>query len=199
VTAGTAAEQNVNATVTADMAGRYAVALFDLAKAQNAQNAVEADFAVLAQLLAESDAVRAVVESPLLQRRARAKAVDTLLEALASGGHKVHTLTRNFLGVVAGNGRLYALGRMISAYSRLLAAERGEVTAEVVSARALDQSQMDALKAKLSAIAGRDVAIDARVDAGLLGGLTVQIGSRMIDASLKTKLNNLQTAMKEAQ
>lgn len=199
MTAGSAAEQNVNATVAAGMAGRYAVALFDLAKGQNAQGEVAADFAVLTQLLAESATVRAVVSSPLLQRAERGKAVVTLLDSLASGGHKVHGLTRNFLGVAAANGRLYALARMMAAFGRLLAAERGEVTADVVSARALDQAQMAALKTKLTDIAGRDVAIDARVDAGLLGGLTVQIGSRMIDASLKTKLNNLQTAMKEAQ
>lgn len=195
MSAGQAAEQNVHVTVAADMAGRYAVALFDLAKAQDALAALEADFAGLGKLLAQSDVVRALIASPLLQRAERQKAVQALLDAM--GG--VHQLTRNFLGVAAANGRLYALPRMLDAFGRLLAAERGEVTAEVVSARPLDQAQMAALKSKLTAVAGRDVAINAAVDAGLLGGLTVKIGSRMIDASLKTKLNNLQTAMKEAQ
>ena len=107
-------------------------------------------------------------------------------------------LVKNFAGLVIKNRRLFALPGMISAYGALLAQKRGEVTAHVASAHPLGAAQVESLTTALKAATGRDVRIDTKVDAGLLGGLIVKVGSRMIDSSLRTKLNSLKIAMKEA-
>jgi len=108
----------------------------------------------------------------------------------------VSDLVRRFVGTVAKNRRLFALSGMIEAFGRLLAAERGEVVAEVKSAKKLTQKQVDALSKELKAATGSDVAIEAEVDENLIGGLVVKVGSRMVDSSIRTKLQNLKFAMK---
>ncbi|MBW7837388.1 MAG: F0F1 ATP synthase subunit delta [Sphingomonadales bacterium] len=180
--------------VVSGVAGRYAVALFELAADGNALDQVAADLKALADLVEKSADFRRLVTSPALGRDDQAKGLFAVLE-----GSGIAPLTRNFLGVIANNGRLSLLADMIAAYATLLAHHRGEVTAEVTSATPLSEGQMAALKAKLKAIAGRDVTLQAHTDSSILGGLVVKLGSRMIDSTLKTKLNNLQTAMKEAQ
>lgn len=179
-------------TIVSGVEGRYATALFDLAKEQGRLDRIEADLATLKALLAESADFRALIANPLFSREAQGKAVAALLAAIESDG-----LTKNFLGVLAGNGRLAILPRVVDAFSRLLADERGEVMAQVTSARALTKAQMKAVSDMLASYAGREVKIEPQVDESLLGGLVVRLGSRMIDTSLKSKLNHLQLAMKE--
>lgn len=180
-------------------AGRYALAFFELAKDAKALDAVEADCNLLDALVAGNAMVKALTASPLVRRDERGRAVAALVADMGAiaPGASLHPLTGKFLGVAAANGRLGELPAMIAAFRSLLARERGEISAEVTSAHKLTAAQVKALAAKLKAMVGRDVNLNAQVDESLLGGLVVKIGSRMIDSSLKTKLNNLQVAMKE--
>jgi F-type H+-transporting ATPase subunit delta len=177
--------------IRASLAGRYASALFDLARDERQIEAVSASLDTVKAALAESADLKAVTASPLVNRADAAKAI-----AAAAGSLGLDPLTTRFLGVLAKNGRLSQLDAVIRTFARLAAAHRGETTAEVTSAFPLNDDQLAALKANLKARGGNDVAIDARVDPSILGGIVVRLGSRMIDASIKTKLNNLAYAMK---
>jgi F-type H+-transporting ATPase subunit delta len=174
------------------VAGRYAIALFDLALENDALALVESDLARFAALVAESVDLRRLVKSPVFSAEDQARAVAAVLERAEIGG-----LIANFIGVAAGNRRLFAVLDMITAFRRLLARHRGEVSAEVTSAEPLAERHVAALKEALKASLGKDVAIEAKVDPALIGGLIVKVGSRMIDGSLRTKLNALKLAMKE--
>ncbi len=182
-----------HSSLTGGIAERYATALFDLATEAKVVDAVEKDLDGLDGLLKESVELRRLVTSPLFSREDQAKAMGAVLDK--AGAHKI---TKNFVGLVARNRRLFALPNMIAAFRQLLADERGEVTARVTSARALKDKQVEALKKALHAALGKDVKLDLAVDEELLGGLIVKVGSRMIDSSIRTKLNNLKIAMKEA-
>jgi len=177
--------------IRASLAGRYASALFDLARDQRQIESVSTSLESLKAALAESPEFKALTTSPLINRKEAAKAV-----AAIAGSMGLDPLTTNFLGVLARNGRLSQLGAVIRTFARLAAEHRGETTAEVTSAFPLKDDQLAALKANLKARGGRDVAIDAKVDPSILGGIIVRLGSRMIDASIKTKLNTLALAMK---
>ena len=177
--------------IRASLAGRYASALFDLARDERQIESVSASLNMVKATLAESADFRALTTSPLINRVEAAKAIGPTAEALG-----VDPLTRRFLGVLATNGRLAQLDAVIRTFDRLAAEHRGESTAEVTSAFPLNDDQIIALKANLKARGGNDVAIDAKVDPSILGGIVVRLGSRMIDASIKTKLNNLAYAMK---
>lgn len=177
--------------IRASLAGRYASALFELARDQRQIEAVGSSLQTVAGTLQTSDEFRAVTTSPLIGRQDAAKAVAATAAAL-----KLDPVTTNFLGVVARNGRLRQLPEIIRLFNRLAAEHRGETTAEVITARPLDDEQVAALKANLRARAGREVTIDSRVDPSILGGIVVRLGSQMIDASIRTKLNTLATAMK---
>lgn len=174
------------------IAGRYAVALYDLAEEGGLLEEVEGDLAKVAALLEQSDEFSGLVGSPLLSRAQQAAALETVADHLDLGA-----LTRKFLGVLAANRRLGYLAQAIAGFQKLLAHKRGEVTAEVTSAQPLSEAQNDALKASLKAAVGREVTFDKHVDESLLGGLVIKIGSRMVDSSLKTKLQNLKVSMKE--
>jgi F-type H+-transporting ATPase subunit delta len=177
--------------IQASLSGRYATALFDLAREAKAIDSVALSLAIVKAVLAQSDDFKALTTNPLLTRDDAAKG------AAAVAGHlKLDPLTANFLGVLAQNRRLGQLGAVISAFNALAAAHRGETTAEVTSAHPLDAAQLEALKNKLKARVGRDVAVDLKVDPAILGGLIVKIGSRMIDSSIRTRLNTLAVAMK---
>jgi F-type H+-transporting ATPase subunit delta len=178
-------------TMTASVAGRYASALFDLAKEQNAVAAVEADLVKFDGLLSMSDDLRAMVRSPVISADEQSKAL-----AAVSAKAGISGVAANFLGLVARNRRLFVVSEMIKNYRQLCAKSRGEVDAEVTSAMPLTDAQTAALKQVLKASAGSDVVLSAKVDPSLLGGLVVKIGSRMIDSSLKTKLANLSVALK---
>ena len=177
--------------IQASLAGRYASALFDLARDQRQIDAVSRSLDSLAAALGESADLRLMVASPLVDRDDAGKAFAGLASAM-----KLDPITTNFLGVLARNGRKGQLSDVIRLFGRLAAEHRGETSAEVISAHALSDSQIAELKAKLKTRAGRDVTIEARTDPNILGGVIVKLGSEMIDASLKTKLNRLALAMK---
>ena len=177
--------------IQASLSGRYATALFELARDEKKLDAVSASLATLKAALAESDDFRRLTTSPLVSREEAAKAI-----AAAAGAMGLDLLTTNFLGVLAKNRRLGQIGAVIRAYSALAANHRGETTADVTSAHPLSADQVEALKTKLKGQLGRDVAIDLTVDPAILGGLIVKVGSRQVDGSIRTKLNTLAHAMK---
>ena len=177
--------------IQASLAGRYASALFGLARDERQIDAVSRSLDSLGQALAESPDLAELVASPLVGREDAGKAFAALAPSL-----QLDPITANFLGVVARNGRKRELAAIIRMFRRLAADHRGEVTAEVTSAHPLKDDQLDALKAQLRTRAGCDVAIETEVDPAILGGIVVKLGSQMIDASIRTKLNRLATAMK---
>lgn len=181
----------ISGGIQASLAGRYATALFDLARESKAIDKVEKSLALLGAAIDGSDDLKALVANPLIGREAGAKAMEAVAKTL-----KLDPTTTKFVGVLAQNGRLAQANNVIRAFRSLAAAHRGETTAEVTSAHPLGDAQLDALKTKLKARTGRDVAVETRVDPALLGGLTVKLGSQLIDSSLRTKLNTLAQAMK---
>ena len=180
-----------SAGITASLQGRYASALFDLARDQDHVAAVEADLAKLSEALTGSDDLASLIRNPEISRGAAAKAMDGVAGLLG-----LTQLTRKFIGVLAGNRRLAKLPEVIAAFTAIAAASRGEITAQVTSAHALTDTQMSALSAKLKEREGKDVKIVASIDPEMLGGLVVTIGSRRIDSSIRTRLNSLAQAMK---
>ena len=182
---------DISGGIQASLAGRYAFALFELARDEKRLDAVAASLATISAALAESGDFARLTTSPLVSRDEAVKAI-----VAAAGAMKLDPLTTKFLGVLARNRRLPRLAQIIRAFGTLAARHRGEITAEVVSARPLAVDQVDALKANLKRRFGADVAIDAEVDPAILGGLVVKVGSRMIDGSNRTKLNTLAHAMK---
>jgi F-type H+-transporting ATPase subunit delta len=175
----------------AGMAGRYAAALFELAKDQQQIERVEADVKAFQSMLDGSDDLRRLVRSPVISADDQLRALTALLGKAGISG-----LTGNFFRLITRNRRLYAVGDILKTFRALLARERGEVNADVATAHALSPAQMQVLSDTLKASIGRNVQINTRVDPNLLGGLIVKVGSRMIDSSLRTKLNNLKVAMK---
>jgi F-type H+-transporting ATPase subunit delta len=182
---------DISGGIQASLSGRYAIALFELANEQEQLDAVGNSLAALKQALAESEDFRALTTSPLIGRDAAMRAVAAAAEAL-----RLDPITTNFLGVLARNRRLPQLGNVIRAFETLAARHRGEIRAQVTSAHPLDEDQIEALRKNLRARFGTDIAIDPSVDPAILGGLVVKVGSRMIDGSIRTKLNNLAHAMK---
>lgn len=181
----------ISAGIQASLAGRYASALFDLASENSTVNEVETDLENLAGALRESDDLSALIRNPKISRADFGKAMVGLGDSL-----KLSDLTKNFLGVLAGNRRMAELPAMIRAFAAIAAAHRNEVTAEVASAHPLSPDQLTALEAKLKAREGRNVKIRTSVDPDLLGGLVVTIGSSRIDSSIRTRINSLAQAMK---
>jgi len=182
---------DISSGIQASLAGRYALALFGLARDEKQLESVGASLAAVRQALAESDDFRELTTSPLIGRDEAVKAVGAAADAIG-----VDPLTRNFLGVLAQNRRLSQLGGVIRAFNTLAARHRGEITAEVTSAHPLDDDQVTAIKQNLRTRMGRDIAVELSVDPAILGGLVVKIGSQMIDGSIRTKLNSLAQAMK---
>ena len=180
-------------TEMSGVAERYATALFDLAVERSAIDAVAADLQQLQGMINESADLRRLIQSPLFSRDQQS---DAMAAVLASAG--ISDLVKNFIGVVASNRRLFALEGMIGAYRELLARYRGEVTAEVTSATPLSETQRAAVEQALRQAIGSNVAVNTDVDPELIGGMVVRVGSRMVDSSLRTKLQRLQLAMKGA-
>jgi F-type H+-transporting ATPase subunit delta len=177
--------------IRASLAGRYASALFDLARDERQIDAVGRSLDVLNQALLDSKDFAELIESPLVSRDEAGKSFAALAPQLG-----IDPITANFLGVLAGNGRKKELRTVIRMFRRLAAEHRGETTADVTTARPLKDDQIAALKQQLRSRAGRDVTIDAQVNPDILGGIVVKLGSQMIDASIRTKLNRLAKAMK---
>jgi len=178
-------------TGTAGLAARYAAALFDLADEARQLDAVAGDLRSVKAMIHESADLRRLVRSPVLSRADQGRAMAAVLQQARTGD-----LVRRFIGLVAENRRLFALVDMIDAYLAELARRRGEVTASVVSAVPLSEPQVAALTDALRRAVGGKVAVEMRTDASLIGGLVVQVGSRLVDSSLKSKLQRLQLAMK---
>ena len=177
--------------IQASLAGRYATALFGLARDEQQIDAVSRSLDSLEAALANSTDFAALVSSPLVGRGDAAKAIAALTPTLG-----LDPITARFVGVLAQNGRLSELRNVIRMVRALALGHRGETTAEVTSAHPLNDQQVAELKSKLRTRVGREVTINASVDPSLLGGLVVRLGSQMIDASIRTKLNTLATAMK---
>ncbi len=177
--------------ISASLAGRYATALFALASEQKSVSAVEASLAKVSAALAELADLKALTTNPVLSRDAAKSAIAAVAKSL-----NLDALTANTLGVLAQNRRLGETAAMARAFNILAADDRGEVTADVTTARALTPAQNTALAAQLKKRVGSDVAINAKVDPAILGGMVVTIGSQMIDSSIQTRLNSLATAMK---
>jgi len=174
------------------LAGRYAGALYDLAVEAKATDAVLADLTALKSLIAENKELASVVSSPVYSRTDQMKGMIAVLEKAGA-----NSLTVKFVGAVAENGRLFALPQIIAAFIREVARRNGQISAEVVSAVALDAKRQKAVEATVSALAGsKNISLEMRVDPALMGGLIVRIGSRLFDTSVKTKLNRLEAAMK---
>jgi F-type H+-transporting ATPase subunit delta len=180
-------------TIVSGMAGRYATALFELASESNAIDAVKADFERFEALLADSADLMRLVRSPVFSAEEQTQALSAVLDRAGIGG-----LAAKFLKLVTSNRRLFAVRDMIKGYRTLVAQHKGEATAEVTVAEQLKDEHLAALRAALKAVSGKDVDLDIKVDPAIIGGLVVKLGSRMIDSSLRTKLNAIRHAMKEA-
>ena len=177
----------------ADVGLRYAQALFELAKSQREVAVVEADLKGLKALIAESADLRMLIASPTFDAEQKGKGLSAIADAAG-----LAATTVKFLGLVAANRRAGALPSMIAAFERIAAADRGAVSAEVVTAMPLTAAQETALAAALRTALGKDPEIETRVDPAILGGLRVRVGSRLYDASLKSRLDSLKFALKRA-
>ena len=174
------------------MAGRYAAALFELAVDGGELDNTAGDFNAFGKILDESEDLQRLISSPVFSAEDQEQAISAILKKVGIGG-----LVSNALRLITKNRRLYAAADIIKAFNALHARHKGEIEAEVTSAVELSADQLTELKSTLKSVMGQDVGLKTHVDPALLGGLIVKVGSKMIDSSLKTKLNNLETTMKE--
>ncbi|WP_309941702.1 F0F1 ATP synthase subunit delta [Tardiphaga robiniae] len=175
------------------MSGRYATALFELARDEKSVDAVKADLDKFAAMLADSADLARLVRSPVFSAEIQGKALASVLEKAGITG-----VTANFLKVLTANRRLFAIGDVARGFNALVAKFKGEATADVTVAEPLSDKNLDALKTALKSVTGKDVALNVKVDPSIIGGLVVKLGSRMVDSSLRTKLNSIKHSMKEA-
>jgi len=174
------------------MAGRYASALFELSLEERAIDQVKADLDRFDALIGDSTDLRRLVRSPAFTAEAQSRALAAVLEKAGIAG-----LAGRFLQVVSSNRRLFAVQDMIKGFRALVAQHKGEVSAEVTLAERPSDQHLDAIKSALNTITKKDVQVDVKVDPSIIGGLIVKLGSRMVDSSLRTKLNSIKHAMKE--
>jgi F-type H+-transporting ATPase subunit delta len=180
------------ASISTGIAARYATAIFELAKEDKALPALESDVDALDSALRDSHDFRELIASPIYSREEQAAAVTAI--AKKAGLSQIVT---NTLALMAGNRRLFVLPQLVRELRARIAADKGEVTAEVTAAKALTKAQEEKLARTLKASVGKDVKISMAVDESLIGGLVVKVGSRMIDTSIRSKLAALQNSMKE--
>jgi F-type H+-transporting ATPase subunit delta len=174
------------------MAGRYATALFELAEESKSVDAVLKDLQRFEDLLASSDDLKRLVKSPVFSAEEQLAAISAIFDKAKFSG-----LAANFIKLAAKNRRLFAVDAMIRAFRAIVAKARGELTAKVTVAEPLNDARVKDVKAALKDVTSQDVSVDIKVDPSIIGGIIVQLGSRMVDASLKTRLSAIQTAMKE--
>jgi F-type H+-transporting ATPase subunit delta len=179
--------------IVSGMAGRYATALFDLARDGDAVDIVKADLDRFDALIAESADLNRLVRSPVFSADEQLQALGAILDKAGIGG-----LAAQFLKLVTSNRRLFAVRDMVRGYRELVADYKGETTAEVTVAEELKGDHLDALRSALKSVSGKDVDLHVKVDPSIIGGLVVKLGSRMVDTSLRTKLNAIRHVMKEA-
>ena len=175
------------------VSGRYATALFELARDEKSVDAVKADLDRFDAMLADSADLKRLVRSPVFSADSQSKALAAVLDKAEISG-----ISANFLRVLTVNRRLFAASDVIRAFRALVAKFKGEATADVTVAEKLSDKNLDALKTALKSVTGKDVALNVNVDPSIIGGLVVKLGSRMVDSSLRTKLNSIKHAMKEA-
>jgi F-type H+-transporting ATPase subunit delta len=175
----------------AGLAGRYALAVFELAQEEKSVDALAKDFAALKQMMAESPELARLVRAAVFSRDEQAAGMNAVLHRVEASA-----LTRRFILLLASKRRLFALSDIIRSYEGLVARQRGEVSAQVTSARPLSDVETAQLKAVLKEKLSREIRLEAKTDASLLGGLIVKVGSRMIDSSLRTKLEGMRVAMR---
>jgi F-type H+-transporting ATPase subunit delta len=175
------------------VSGRYATALFELARDEKSIDAVRADLDKFDTMLADSADLKRLVRSPVFSSDAQLRALSAVLDKAGISG-----ISANFLKILTTNRRLFAVDQVIRAFRALVAKFKGEATADVTVAEKLSDKNLDALKAALKSVTGKDVSLDVKVDPSIIGGLVVKLGSRMVDSSLRTKLNSIKHAMKEA-
>ena len=175
------------------VSGRYATALFELAREEKSIDAVKTDLDSFEAMLNDSADLRRLVRSPVFSADAQSKALNAVLEKAGISG-----TSAKFLKVLTANRRLFAVADVIRAFRALVAKYKGEATADVTVAEALNEKNLDALKTALKSVTGKDVALNVKVDPSIIGGLVVKLGSRMVDSSLRTKLNSIKHSMKEA-
>ncbi|WP_136636721.1 F0F1 ATP synthase subunit delta [Pseudooceanicola onchidii] len=180
------------ASISSGIAQRYATAIFEIARDNNDLDKLETGVADLGAALADSEDLRELIASPVYSRDAQGKAVAAIADKMG-----LPVVLKNTLGLMAEKRRLFVLPQLISQLEALIAEHKGEVTAEVVSAKALTKTQETKLSKVLSAQVGKDVKLNSSVDESLIGGLIVKVGSKMIDTSVKSKLSSLQNVMKE--
>jgi len=178
--------------IVSGMAGRYATALFELALESKAIEQVQTDLKAFDALVAESADLARLVRSPVFGADEQAKALSAVLDKAGVKG-----IAANFLRVVAGNRRLFAASEMIRGFNALVAKHKGEVTAQVTVAQPLNDTRLNEIRDALKQVTGKDVKVDVNVDPSIIGGLKVKLGSRMVDASIRTKLNAIKHSMKE--
>ena len=175
------------------VSGRYATALFELARDEKSVDPILADLDKFDAMLADSADLKRLVRSPVFSAEVQMKALDAVMDKAGISG-----TSAKFLRVLTANRRLFAVSDVIRAFRALVANFKGEATAEVTVAEQLNDRNLDALKAALKTVTGKDVALNVKVDPSIIGGLVVKLGSRMVDSSLRTKLNSIKHAMKEA-
>ena len=180
------------ASISTGIAARYATAVYELAKEGKDVKGLEADISVLATAMAESADFNALINSPVYSRADQAAAITAIAKKAG-----VSALMTNTLALMADKRRLFVLPQLVQTLREVIATDKGEVTADVTSAKALTKAQSDKLAKTLKARMGKDVTINASVDESLIGGLIVKVGSKMIDTSIRSKLSSLQNAMKE--
>jgi F-type H+-transporting ATPase subunit delta len=180
-------------TTVSGMAGRYANALFELARQENAVDQVGGDLQRFEGLARDSQDLARLIRSPAFSSEEQGRAIAAVLEKTGIGG-----IAGNFIKLVAANRRLFAVNDMIRGFRALVAKNRGEVTAQVTAAENLSDTHVASLKEALNQVTGKEVALEVKIDPAIIGGLVVKIGSRMVDTSLRSKLNAMKIAMKEA-
>lgn len=179
-------------SIVSGVAGRYATALFELALEAKAVDAVQADLAAFGKLVEGSAELTRLVRSPVFSSDEQGRAIAAVLDKAGIKG-----IAANFLKVVAGNRRLFAVADMTRGFNKLVAQHKGEVTAQVTVAQPLGDQHLAAVKDALKSVTGKDVTVDLKVDPAIIGGLVVKLGSRMVDSSVRTKLQSIKSAMKE--
>ena len=174
------------------VSGRYATALFELARDEKSIDAVRADLDRFAAMLADSEDLKRLVRSPVFSADVQSKALATVLDKAGISG-----ISANFLKVLTANRRLFAVRTIIKDFRALVAHYKGEVVADVTVAERPDERQLAAITDALRAVTAQDVQVELKVDPAIIGGLIVKLGSRMVDSSLRTKLKSIKHAMKE--
>ena len=180
-------------SLTAGAAGRYATALFELAQEAGSLEQAEADLTALGAALEESSDLSDLLKNPMYTRTEQGAAMAGVADKMG-----LSALVKNVIGLMATKRRLFAVPELIRVFQGLMAEHRGEVTAEVTAARALSDTQSAALVEQIKSAIGRDVKLNVTVDESIIGGLVVKVGSKMIDSSIRSRLNSLQSVMKEA-